>query len=168
MSLTNYAHHHFHPRWRQYVCRRAVMVTCRLPVWPLTVLCGTSLYTCLSKNFLTVSVLQYNCNVLLSIRTAVDYYAHKPGGDRGYHQRQKKRHWAPQLETPTTRSWTPKHVFEARKIIRSVTNEASALNYFFTSKDLDLLFLVEMWLRVDDLSAFSDMCPANCSLFSSL
>lgn len=51
--------------------------------------------------------------------------------------------------------------------VRSVTNKAFILNNFFTSKELDFLFLVDTCLRVDDLSAFSDLCPTNCSILNS-
>lgn len=58
-----------------------------LPVCSLPVLCAYVFVFLFVQEFLTVSALQYDRDGLLSIRTAVDYYAHKPGGDRGYHQR---------------------------------------------------------------------------------
>lgn len=59
------------------VCLSASRHGLCLPVWSLPVLC-VYVFVCLFvQGFLTVSAPQYNHEALLSIRTAVDYYAHK-------------------------------------------------------------------------------------------
>lgn len=50
---------------------------------------------------------------------------------------------------------------------RSVVNKTFILNDFITTHHLDCLFITETWLRVDDLSPFTEMVPPDCDFFSS-
>ncbi len=48
---------------------------------------------------------------------------------------------------------------------RSVVNKTFLLNDFFTSQCLDFLFLTETWIKVGDLSPFTELVPPDCDFF---
>ncbi len=50
---------------------------------------------------------------------------------------------------------------------RSVVNKTFILNDFFTSQCLDFLFLTETWIKVGDLSPFTELVPPDCDFLSS-
>ena len=50
---------------------------------------------------------------------------------------------------------------------RSASNKTFILNDFFTSHDLDFLFLTEMWAKVGEPTMFGELCPSNCCFISS-
>ncbi len=49
----------------------------------------------------------------------------------------------------------------------SVVNKTFLLNYFYSSHNLDFLFITESWIKVGDLTPFSDLIPADCTFFNS-
>lgn len=49
---------------------------------------------------------------------------------------------------------------------RSVTNKTFLLNDFFSSNNLDFLFITETWLTPDDRTSLSELCPTNCKYLS--
>ncbi len=49
---------------------------------------------------------------------------------------------------------------------RSLVNKTFLLNYFFTTHALDFMFITETWIKVGDLSPFSDLVPAGCTFFN--
>ncbi len=50
---------------------------------------------------------------------------------------------------------------------RSLANKSFILNYFFTSNNLDILYVTETWLGVGESSVFSEVLPLNCSYLNS-
>lgn len=50
---------------------------------------------------------------------------------------------------------------------RSLANKTFILNDFFTSKDLDMLCVMETWIGVGESSVFSEVVPLNCTYFNS-
>lgn len=51
--------------------------------------------------------------------------------------------------------------------VRSLANKTFLLNDFFTSRELDLMFLMETWLHDGDLTSFSELLPPRCGFLSS-
>ncbi len=49
--------------------------------------------------------------------------------------------------------------------VRSLVNKMFLLNYLFTTHALDFMFITETWIKVGDLSPFSDLVPAGCTFF---
>ncbi len=50
---------------------------------------------------------------------------------------------------------------------RSVVNKTVIINDFFSSRELDLLFITESWITTGDLSPFSELLPPKCLFFNS-
>ena len=50
---------------------------------------------------------------------------------------------------------------------RSASNKNFILNDFFTSHDLDFLFLTETWAKVGESTMLGDLCPPDCCFISS-
>lgn len=49
---------------------------------------------------------------------------------------------------------------------RSVVNKTYIIKDFFSSRDVDFLFITETWLSAGDLSPFSELLPSNCLFFN--
>lgn len=50
---------------------------------------------------------------------------------------------------------------------RSVVNKTVILNDFFTSRQLDFLFITESWITNGDLSPFSELLNSSCLFLNS-
>lgn len=50
---------------------------------------------------------------------------------------------------------------------RSVVNKTFLLNDFYSSHNLDFMFITESWIKVGDLTPLSELVPANCTFFNS-
>jgi len=50
---------------------------------------------------------------------------------------------------------------------RSIVNKTFLLNDFFTSRELDLMFLTETWVHAGEYTPFSELLPPDCTFFSS-
>lgn len=50
---------------------------------------------------------------------------------------------------------------------RSVVNKTFLINNFFTTQDLDILFITETWIKPDELSPFTELVPYDCLFFNS-
>ncbi|KAI2647331.1 Transposable element Tc1 transposase [Labeo rohita] len=50
---------------------------------------------------------------------------------------------------------------------RSVANKTFLLNDFFSSQNLDFMFITESWIKDGDLVPFSELVPADCTFFNS-
>ncbi len=50
---------------------------------------------------------------------------------------------------------------------RSLANKTFILNNFFTSRELDFVFLTETWIQVGKSIQFSELLPPNCLFFNS-
>ncbi|KAI2645456.1 RNA-directed DNA polymerase from mobile element jockey [Labeo rohita] len=50
---------------------------------------------------------------------------------------------------------------------RSLANKTFLLNDFFTSRELDFMFLTETWLHAGELTSFSELLPPSCDFLSS-
>ena len=50
---------------------------------------------------------------------------------------------------------------------RSLSNKTFLLHDFFSSHELDFMFLMETWLQAGELIPFSELLPPNCMFFSS-
>ncbi|XP_051568015.1 uncharacterized protein LOC127449001 [Myxocyprinus asiaticus] len=50
---------------------------------------------------------------------------------------------------------------------RSLVNKTFILHDFFISQSLDLLFVTETWIKMGDLSLFSELVPPDCKFFYS-
>lgn len=50
---------------------------------------------------------------------------------------------------------------------RSISNKSLILNDFFTSQDLDFLFVMETWLKTGELDSLSDITPVDCDYLNS-
>lgn len=50
---------------------------------------------------------------------------------------------------------------------RSLSNKSFTLNDFFSSKDLDFLFLSEMWLTTGDVNSLEELTLASCTFKNS-
>ncbi len=79
------------------------------------------------------------------------------GGDNIQNLRSLNRASTPVISPPPTRmalinAW-------------SLVNKTFLLNYFFTTHALDFMFITETWIKVGDLSPFSDLVPAGCKFF---
>ncbi|KAJ8405705.1 hypothetical protein AAFF_G00316850 [Aldrovandia affinis] len=51
--------------------------------------------------------------------------------------------------------------------VRSLANKTFQLNYFFTTRELDFMFLTETWLTVGDNVPFSELLPPDCDFLNS-
>lgn len=49
----------------------------------------------------------------------------------------------------------------------SVVNKTFLLNDFFSSHNLDFMFITESWIKDGDLTPFSELVPVDCTFFSS-
>lgn len=49
---------------------------------------------------------------------------------------------------------------------RSLVNKIFLLNDFFSDQNLDCMFIAESWVKVGDLTPFSDLLPIDCSFFN--
>ena len=49
---------------------------------------------------------------------------------------------------------------------RSITNKTFILNDFFTSRNLDFMFLTETWLRAGEFTAFAELLPPDCTFIN--
>ena len=50
---------------------------------------------------------------------------------------------------------------------RSIANKTFLLNDFFTSRELDFMFLTETWVHAGEYTPFSELLPPDCTFFSS-
>lgn len=48
---------------------------------------------------------------------------------------------------------------------RSLVNKTFLLNDFYSSHNLDFMFITESWTKVGDLTPFSELVPADCTFF---
>lgn len=73
--------------------------------------------------------------------------------------------WAPSF-TPTT---SRKNGIVCLALIntRGLTNKTFLLNEFFTSPELDFIFLTETWLCTGEFTPFLELLPPDCLFFSS-
>ena len=51
--------------------------------------------------------------------------------------------------------------------VRSLVNKTFMLNNFFSSRELDFLFLCETWVSAGDNTPFSELLPPDCNFFNS-
>ena len=50
---------------------------------------------------------------------------------------------------------------------RSLVNKTFLLNDFYSSHNLDFMFITESWIKVGDLTPFADLIPSDCTFFNS-
>uniref|UniRef100_A0A8C2BTF1 Reverse transcriptase domain-containing protein n=1 Tax=Cyprinus carpio TaxID=7962 RepID=A0A8C2BTF1_CYPCA len=50
---------------------------------------------------------------------------------------------------------------------RSLVNKTFLLNDFYLAHNLDFMFIMESWIKVGDLTPFSDLIPDDCTFFNS-
>lgn len=50
---------------------------------------------------------------------------------------------------------------------RSLVNKTFLINDFYSSHNLDFMFITESWMKAGDLTPFADLVPADCTFFNS-
>lgn len=51
--------------------------------------------------------------------------------------------------------------------VRSISNKTFLINDFFSSHDMDLLFITETWLNCNELGPLAEAAPDDCNFDSS-